>query len=106
MAKPIPAPPRASHLPVPGTAGVSPTMRLEYPLHDHGIEELAFRRPRAGDLLATDGLGDFALTVKLIELLAGVPPSAVKAMDAVDFNRAGLIVAGFFESSPATGGKR
>jgi hypothetical protein len=109
MAKPARVPnatPPARPAPRPGRSPV--VVDLEFPIEAHGeeVRSLTFRRPTFGDLLATEGLGEIETSGKLIELLAGIPPSSVRALDAADFEKVGLAIAGFFESSPANGGGR
>lgn len=80
-------------------------VQLSHPIVAHGetVDVLRFRRPTAGDLEATDGLGDVAKVNKLIERLAAIPRSSVLSLDAADYPAISEVIAGFFGNSRATG---
>ena len=110
MPQPIrrpPTPSRPASAPLAGLASREPvTVSLRFPVEAHGetIDAITFRRPTGGDLIACDGLGEIAMSAKLIERCGNVPPSTIKALDALDFGACAEAVAGFFVSFPATGG--
>lgn len=81
------------------------TVLLSIPIPANGedVDRLTLRRPTAGDLEATDGLGDVAKANKLIERLAGIPRSSVLKIDAGDYSAIGEVISHFLERSRRTG---
>lgn len=91
-------------------------MRIELtrPIQAHGQEvtALELREPTAGDIMECGyplAIGDGEakpqadVVGRLIARLAGVPPSAVKAMSMADFQTAMGVILGFFgDSGPAS----
>ncbi|WP_347279665.1 phage tail assembly protein [Plasticicumulans sp.] len=71
---------------------------LRYPVEFGGrrIEELRLRRPRAGDLIATDRVqGAHAKDAALAGHLAEVEPEVIRALDGADWMAVREVLAGF-----------
>ncbi|HNE02060.1 MAG TPA: phage tail assembly protein, partial [Plasticicumulans sp.] len=70
---------------------------LRYPVEFGGrrIEELRLRRPRAGDLIATDRVqGAHAKDAALAGHLAEVEPEVIRALDGADWMAVREVLAG------------
>ena len=65
---------------------IARSFELRRPIMQRGklSDTLEMREIEFGDLMDTDGLGDFATAAKLIELLGRVPRSSVRSMDPRD----------------------
>ena len=85
----------------------SVTVQLKYPIQAHGeeVRELTLRRPTAGDLAQCEGKGDIGMTLHLIHLCAGIPPSSVAQIDGEDLSVIGGHVGSFFGNGRPTGRK-
>jgi hypothetical protein len=72
---------------------------LEYPITVDGVEvsSVAMRRPTVGDQLAfEDGKGSEAhRTVLMMANLCDVPPSSIRDMDGLDFEKLVTVLQGF-----------
>lgn len=71
---------------------------LRYPVEFGGrrVEELRLRRPRAGDLIATDRVqGAHAKDAALAGHLAEVEPEVIRALDGADWMAVREVLAGF-----------
>lgn len=82
------------------------SVRLKYPITAHGetIDTIELKRPTVKHLRAMDkAKGDVERVAGLISELAALPPSSVDQIDSEDFGELSEVIAGFFESSPATG---
>lgn len=99
------APPRTAAESVAARGTV--TVSLQFPIQAHGeeVHELTLRRPTAGDLAQCEGKGDIGMTLHLIHLCGGVPPSSVAQLDAVDLATIGEHIGGFFGNGQPTGRK-
>lgn len=91
----------------PQAASRAVTVDLVYPIQAHGDEcrQLTIRPPTAGDLGQCDGMGEIAMTLHLIHLCAGIPPSSVNQIDASDLTSVGTVIGRFFGNGRATGRK-
>jgi Phage tail assembly chaperone proteins, E, or 41 or 14 len=87
------------------------TIKLTTPVQAHGdmLKEITFRRPTGGDIMA---MGDgYPIIIdwetgnvrpnpvvmgKMMSVLAAVPPSTIKAMDAEDWSTCAHALMGFF----------
>lgn len=67
------------------------------------ITELEIRRPKGKDIRALKGDSSMGDTLDLLGKLCGQPKAVIDELDVVDVQRAGEIVAGFYESGPKTG---
>lgn len=81
--------------------------KLRHPIQAHGDEltELTLRRPTAGDMRQCDGLGDIAMTLRMISLCAGIPPSSVDMIDGADLAEIGEVLSSFLGNGQKTGKK-
>lgn len=97
--------------PAPVTRPKEVIINLETAVQAHGetVKQLKFRRPTGGDLMAmTDGspiiinreTGDVTpngpVMGNMMSLLAAVPPSTIKALDAEDWTTCAYALASFF----------
>jgi len=68
------------------------------------VSTLTFRAPKAKDLRVRDqAKGDVDATIRMIALLTNEPVQVIDELGASDFTAAAGKVAGFIETSPATG---
>lgn len=75
------------------------TVKLDYPINVDGeeIAQVTLRRPTFGDIeLFEKEKTDLGKTVKMMTLLAGLSPEAVRKLDVEDFGRIGEAVGKFF----------
>ena len=81
------------------------TFNLSTPIKAWGkeITLLEFRDPTLGDFEELDGLGDVGKVRRLIELLAGLPLNAAKAISGRDFADLGEVMGGFLGRSLGDG---
>jgi hypothetical protein len=69
------------------------------------ITELTFRRPTAGDFMATDDVkGTHACMIKLMSLTCATSVKALKQLDGYDYMEAAKIINGFLPSDLQIGG--
>lgn len=85
-------------------------IKLEEPVQAHGemVKELTFRRPTGADIMSINGYpinidwngGGVSVNPpimsEMMSLLAAVPPSTIKALDAQDWSTCAHALMGFF----------
>ncbi len=83
-------------------------LKLSTPINAHGetVTELEFRDPTARDLrdLPVSGLKTFGDMYPIISSVAGIPPSSVDQLSAVDIVEAMNFIAPFFDRSATSTG--
>ena len=81
------------------------TVTFRKPFDDKGVtyEKVDLREPTAGELAQTDGLEGYAIDVRIISVVGGMPESAVRQIPARDFLTATRFLGGFMRPAPAPG---
>ena len=81
-------------------------VKLSKTIEAHGeqVKSLELREPNLGDLIEMEkaGEGEMAQLAKLIEVLAGIPASAVKSIAPVDIKTIADAVVPFLDSPKET----
>lgn len=75
------------------------TYKLQYPIEYNGeaISELTIRRPKIRDIKRFEALKvpDMDKAIRMLSDLAEIEPGAIEELDAIDFDGASQVIAGF-----------